>query len=76
MLRERFSAAAAQLIAMGIDPERSAVFVQSHVPEHAQLEWVLECVTRFGEARRMTQFKDKTARAARARRSGCSPIRC
>ena len=62
MLRERFVRCAAQLIAMGIDPERSAIFLQSHVPEHTQLTWVLECITGFGEARRMTQFKDKSAK--------------
>src|SRR4051794_36436981 len=61
-LRERFVRCAAQLIAMGIDPERSAVFLQSHVPEHAQLAWVMECITSTGEANRMTQFKDKTAK--------------
>ena len=58
LLRERCLRAAAQLIAMGIDPERSAIFIQSHVPAHAQLGWVLQCLTGFGEARRMTQFKD------------------
>ena len=62
VLRERTLRAAAQLIAMGIDPERSAIFVQSQVPEHAQLGWVLQCLTGFGEARRMTQFKDKSAK--------------
>ncbi|MBV9831594.1 MAG: tryptophan--tRNA ligase [Marmoricola sp.] len=61
-LRERFVRCAAQLIAMGIDPVRSAVFLQSHVTEHAQLAWVMECITGEGEARRMTQFKDKTAK--------------
>lgn len=61
-LRERTYIAAAQLIAAGVDPERSALFVQSHVPEHAQLTWVLQCITGFGEARRMTQFKDKSAK--------------
>ena len=61
-LRERTYVAAAQLIAMGIDPERSAIFVQSHMPEHAELAWVLQCLTGFGEARRMTQFKDKSAK--------------
>jgi tryptophanyl-tRNA synthetase len=50
------------LLAFGIDPERSTVFVQSHVAEHAQLAWVLGCITGFGEANRMTQFKDKSAR--------------
>ncbi|MDT0201982.1 tryptophan--tRNA ligase [Nocardioides sp. AE5] len=62
VLRERTYRAAAQLIAMGIDPERAAIFVQSQVPEHAQLSWVLQCLTGFGEARRMTQFKDKSAK--------------
>jgi len=62
VLRERCLRAAAQLIAMGIDPERSAIFVQSQVPAHAQLGWVLQCLTGFGEARRMTQFKDKSAK--------------
>src|SRR4051794_207175 len=62
VLRERTLRAAAQLIAMGIDPDRSAIFVQSQVPEHAQLGWVLQCLTGFGEARRMTQFKDKAAK--------------
>jgi tryptophanyl-tRNA synthetase len=47
---------------MGIDPDRSAIFLQSHVPAHAQLAWVLNCLTGFGEARRMTQFKDKSAK--------------
>jgi tryptophanyl-tRNA synthetase len=61
-LRERCYVAAAQLVAMGIDPERSAIFVQSQLPEHAQLAWVLQCLTGVGEARRMTQFKDKSAK--------------
>ncbi len=62
MLRERSRRCAAQLIAMGIDPERSSIFLQSHVPAHAQLAWVLSCLTGFGEARRMTQFKDKSVK--------------
>ena len=62
VLRDRTLRAAAQLIAMGIDPDRSAIFVQSQIPEHAQLGWVLQCLTGFGEARRMTQFKDKSAK--------------
>jgi tryptophanyl-tRNA synthetase len=62
VLRERTLRAAAQLVAMGIDPDRSAIFVQSQVPAHAQLGWVLQCLTGFGEARRMTQFKDKAAK--------------
>lgn len=61
-LRERTRRAAAQLLAVGIDPARSTLFVQSHVPEHAQLAWVLNCITGFGEAGRMTQFKDKSAK--------------
>jgi tryptophanyl-tRNA synthetase len=61
-LAARTRNAAAQLLALGLDPDRCTLFVQSHVPEHAQLEWVLSCITGFGEASRMTQFKDKTAR--------------
>jgi tryptophanyl-tRNA synthetase len=61
-LRERCYVAAAQLVAMGIDPKQSAIFAQSQIPEHAQLSWVLQCLTGFGEARRMTQFKDKSAK--------------
>ncbi len=52
----------AQLIACGIDPERSIIFIQSHVPAHAELGWVLNCYTMFGELSRMTQFKDKSAK--------------
>ncbi|NKQ57956.1 tryptophan--tRNA ligase [Amycolatopsis sp. K13G38] len=62
VLRQRTRVSVAQLIAAGVDPERSALFVQSQVPEHAQLNWVLECLTGFGEASRMTQFKDKSTR--------------
>jgi tryptophanyl-tRNA synthetase len=62
LLRDRVRRAAAQLVAAGIDPERSALFVQSHIPAHAQLTWVLQSLTGFGEARRMTQFKDKSAK--------------
>lgn len=51
-------------LACGIDPEKSTIFVQSHVPEHAQLGWILNCYTYFGELSRMTQFKDKSARHA------------
>ena len=54
---------AAQYIAAGIDPSESALFVQSHVPAHAELAWVLNCITGFGEASRMTQFKDKSQKA-------------
>ncbi len=62
VLRERTLRSAAQMVAAGVDPDRSPVFVQSHVPEHTQLAWVLACMTGFGHASRMTQFKDKTAR--------------
>ena len=62
-LRTRTLASAAQLIALGIDPEKSTLFVQSHVPAHNQLAWVLECLTGFGEASRMTQFKDKSQKS-------------
>src|SRR5919205_3479489 len=62
VLRRRTLVSAAQLLALGVDPDRSALFVQSHVPEHTQLSWVLECMTGFGEASRMTQFKDKSAK--------------
>ena len=58
-LRERTRQAAAQLLALGVDPERSTVFAQSHVHEHTELGWVLGCLTGFGEASRMTQFKEK-----------------
>jgi tryptophanyl-tRNA synthetase len=61
-LRRNSLVSAAQLLALGVDPDRSTLFVQSHVPEHLQLSWVLECVARFGEASRMTQFKDKSQR--------------
>ncbi|MEI7033100.1 tryptophan--tRNA ligase [Streptomyces pratensis] len=61
-LRANTRLAAAQLLAAGLDPERCTLFVQSHVPEHAQLGWVMNCLTGFGEASRMTQFKDKSAK--------------
>ncbi|MEV5506441.1 tryptophan--tRNA ligase [Streptomyces orinoci] len=61
-LRANTRVAAAQLLAAGLDPDRCTLFVQSHVPEHAQLAWVMNCLTGFGEASRMTQFKDKAAR--------------
>src|SRR3954447_3410038 len=61
-LRQNTLTSAAQLLALGVDPSRSALFVQSHVPEHLQLSWVMECLARFGEASRMTQFKDKSQR--------------
>jgi len=58
-LRARTRESVAELLAMGVDPVRSTLFVQSHVHEHAELAWVLGCLTGFGEAGRMTQFKDK-----------------
>ncbi|QKV94446.1 tryptophan--tRNA ligase [Streptomyces sp. NA02950] len=61
-LRANSRLAAAQLLASGLDPDRCTLFVQSHVPEHAQLGWVMNCLTGFGEASRMTQFKDKSAK--------------
>ncbi|GFG72987.1 tryptophan--tRNA ligase [Mycobacterium botniense] len=61
-LRRRTLVTAAQYIALGIDPARSTIFVQSHVPAHTQLAWVLGCFTGFGQASRMTQFKDKSVR--------------
>jgi tryptophanyl-tRNA synthetase len=61
-LRRRTHVAAAQLLAAGIDPDRATVFVQSQVPAHAELAWVLGCITGYGEAGRMTQFKDKAAK--------------
>ncbi|MCB0901197.1 MAG: tryptophan--tRNA ligase [Actinobacteria bacterium] len=60
--RERTRVSYAQLVAAGIDPERSTLFVQSDVPAHSQLGWVMMCLTGYGEASRMTQFKDKMAR--------------
>lgn len=69
LLRRRTRVSAAQLLALGVDPERSVLFVQSQVPAHAQLTWVLECITGFGEASRMTQFKDKSARGGADRAS-------
>ncbi|HEY3736267.1 MAG TPA: tryptophan--tRNA ligase [Jatrophihabitans sp.] len=61
-LRQRSRIAAAQLLAAGLDPERCTIFLQSHVPGHTQLSWVLECIAGYGELGRMTQFKDKSQR--------------
>ena len=66
VLRRRTRVTAAQFIAGGVDPQRSAVFCQSHLPQHAELAWVMNCLTAFGEAGRMTQFKDKTAKGQQA----------
>lgn len=61
-LRANSRLSIAQLLATGLDPERCTIFMQSHVPEHTQLSWIVECLTGFGEAARMTQFKDKSAK--------------
>ncbi len=63
-LRRRVLTQLATYIACGLDPEKNTLFIQSHVPSHAQLAWVLNCYTMFGELSRMTQFKDKSARHA------------
>ena len=60
VLRRRTLATAAQYLALGVDPARSTIFVQSHVPAHTELAWALGCFTGFGQASRMTQFKDKS----------------
>ena len=62
LLTRRTRVAAAQLLGAGLDPARCTLFVQSHVPEHAELAWILSCMTGFGEASRMTQFKDKSSK--------------
>ena len=67
VLTQRSRQAVAQLIAAGVDPDRGAIFLQSHVAGHTQLSWVLECLTGYGEAARMTQFKDKAARGGAER---------
>ncbi len=61
-LRRRTSETLALYIACGLDPEKNTLYVQSHVPAHAELAWILNCFTMFGELSRMTQFKDKSAR--------------
>ena len=69
ILKKRTLTSFAQLLAVGIDTKKSTVFVQSQVPQHAQLAWVLSCFTGFGEAGRMTQFKDKTQKGGQERSS-------
>ncbi len=66
VLRERTRMSVAQLLAAGLDPAGCALFLQSHVPQHSQLSWVLECIASYGEASRMTQFKDKSSRPGAA----------
>ncbi len=63
-LRKRTLNQLAQYIACGLDPEKNTLFIQSHVPQHAELGWILACYTMFGELNRMTQFKDKSAKNA------------
>lgn len=58
-LREQVKITCAELLAAGIDPKKTTFFIQSHIPEHAELAWIFNCVTKIGELRRMTQFKDK-----------------
>jgi tryptophanyl-tRNA synthetase len=67
LLQQRTLISAAQLIAIGINPDKSTLFVQSQVPAHNQLAWVFECITGFGEASRMTQFKDKSKKGGAER---------
>ena len=63
LLKKRTLLSAAQLIAIGLDPTKCTLFIQSHVPAHNQLAWIFECITGFGEASRMTQFKDKSQKS-------------
>lgn len=63
LLRKRTLTSAAQLLALGISPDKATLFVQSQVPQHNQLGWIMECLTGFGEASRMTQFKDKSSKS-------------
>ena len=67
ILRKRTLVSFAQLLAIGLDPEKCTVFAQSQVAAHSQLSWVLQCQTGFGEASRMTQFKDKSSKAGNDR---------
>ena len=63
-LRAQIYSTYALMLALGLDPEKSTLFIQSHVPAHSQLSWLLSCYTQFGEMSRMTQFKDKSAKHA------------
>jgi len=77
LMRKRTLTSAAQLLAFGISPEKATLFVQSQVPAHNQLGWVMECLTGFGEASRMTQFKDKSQKSgADTTRVGLLHIQC
>lgn len=64
-LRRRTLEQLAQYIACGLDPDKNTIFIQSHVPAHAQLGWVLDCYTMFGELSRMTQFKEQIRKKCR-----------
>ena len=75
-LRRRTLTQIAAYIACGLDPEKNTIFVQSHVPAHAELGWVLECYTMFGELSRMTQFKDKSAKNAENINAGLFTYPC
>ena len=72
-LRRRSVLQLAQYIACGLDPEKNTLFIQSHVHEHAELGWILNCYTMFGELSRMTQFKDKSAKTPRTSTAACLP---
>ncbi|MSZ69384.1 MAG: tryptophan--tRNA ligase, partial [Actinobacteria bacterium] len=63
LLRKRTLVSAAQLIALGVDPNKCTLFLQSHISQHNQLGWIMECLAGFGEASRMTQFKDKSQKS-------------
>ena len=75
-LRRRTLTQIATYIACGLDPEKNTIFVQSHVPAHAELGWVLDCYTMFGELSRITQFKDKTAKHADNNHAGLFTYPC
>ena len=68
-LRQQIYSTYALMLALGLDSEKSTLFIQSHVPAHSQLAWLLSCYTQFGEMSRMTQFKDKSAKHADNKRS-------
>lgn len=75
-LRKRSVNQLAQYIACGLDPQKNIMFIQSHVPQHAELGWILGCYTQFGELSRMTQFKAKAPSTPTTSRRACSPIPC
>jgi tryptophanyl-tRNA synthetase len=75
-LRANVNGMAAALIACGIDPDEVVLFNHARVPAHPEMAWILGCTARIGWLNRMTQFKEKSGRTAKARASACSPIRC